>query len=159
MMIRMGRLTGLPVVLCGRSIAQVETPVLHPSGRMLRGLKVRRPLGGARWVDARDIDVLGEVSVIVRCKPQRPPTDTDFRLGTVKDSAGLLLGLVTDVIIDQETLRVHALEMVLGLTEAITEGRMLCRRFVTTSTGASAGEVLIPCGCWLEEPPQGGRRR
>lgn len=159
MMMRMGRLTGLPVIWDGHTIAQVEAPVLQTDGRQLRGLRVRRGFGGARWVDADDISVLGEVCVVVRRKPQRIPEDAAFRLGMVKDTAGLLLGQVTDAIIDQDSLRVHALEMVLGLTEAITEGRMLCRQFVTMPAGASMGEVLVPCGCILEEPPleMGGR--
>lgn len=149
-MIRLGSILGLPAALEGRMVGRVEQAVLTPDGHALRGLVVRHGLGGARWVDAEAIDVLGEVSVILGRKPQRLPADADFALTSVKDTGGLNLGRVTDAYVNPATLQVTALEVSLGLVEEITLGRMLARHFVVRPTPDEPGQVLIPCGCMLE---------
>lgn len=105
----MSSLTGLPVVLQGRCIGHVERPMLDERGRRLRGFTVRRGLRSARWMDRAGIVVLGEVSVVVDRVPVRIPRDADVRLSHVADSAGLRLGMVTDVWLQPGSLRVEAL--------------------------------------------------
>ena len=149
-MIRLGSVVGLPAALEGRMVGRVEQAVLTPDGHALRGLVLRHGLGGARWVDASAIDVLGEVSVILGRKPQRLPPDADFILTSVKDTGGLNLGRVTDAYVNPATMQVTALEVSLGLVEELTLGRMLARSFVVRPTPEEPGQVLIPCGCTLE---------
>lgn len=149
-MIRLGGVVGLPAALEGRMIGRVEQTVLSPDGRSLRGLVLRHGLSSARWAGAESIGVLGQVAVVLRDRPTRPPRHSDLLLTSVKDSAGLNLGRVTDVFIHPETLRVTALEVSLGLVEEVCLGRMLARRFVLRPTPEEPGQVLIPCGCVLE---------
>lgn len=147
-MTRLGSIVGLPAALNGRMVGRVEQTVLTPDGHALRGLVVRHGLGGARWVDAESIAVMGNVSVILKCKPTHLPRDADFTLSGVKDTGGLNLGRVTDAYVNPDTLQVTALEISLGLVEEITLGRMLVRQFVVCPD--EPGQVLIPCGCTLE---------
>lgn len=149
-MIRLGQVVGLPAALDGKMVGRVEQAVLTPDGHSLRGLVLRQGLGGARWVESGGIAVIGQVAVILQEKPGKPPKHADFLLTSVKDSAGLNLGRVTDVYIHPETLQVTALEISLGLVEELQLGRMLARRFVVHSTPEEPGQVLIPCGCVLE---------
>lgn len=149
-MIRLGSLVGLPAALDGRLVGLVEETVVTRDGTALRGLVVRHGFGGAKWVDAQDVLVLGDVSIILRRKPGRMPGDADFRLGSVKDSAGLNLGRVTDVYIHRGSFQVEAVEVSLGLKEEFTLGRMLARSFVVRGAGDEPGQVLIPCGAALE---------
>lgn len=149
-MIRLGTVTGLPVVLSGRMMGRVEQTVLTPDGHTLRGLVVRHGLGGAKWVDSGCIRVLGDVSVIISDKPGHLPKDADFTLSSVKDTGGLNLGRVTDVYLNPQTFQVTALEITLGLMEEWTCGRMLARDFVVRPAPQEPGQVLIPCGCALE---------
>lgn len=149
-MIRLGSVVGLPAALNGRMVGRVEQAVLTPDGRSLRGLVLRHGLGGARWAEAGSIGVLGQVAVVLLEKPGKPPRQADFLLTSVKDSAGLNLGRVTDVYINPETLQVTALEISLGLVEELRLGRMLVRRFAVCPTPEEPGQVLIPCGCVLE---------
>jgi len=148
--IRLGSIVGLPAALNGRMVGRVEQAVLTPDGHALRGLVIRHGLGGAKWLDAACIQVLGAVSVILDCKPCTLPRDADFALTSVKDTGGLNLGRVTDAYINPETLQVTALEISLGLVEEITLGRMLARQFVVRPVPGEPGQVLIPCGCTLE---------
>lgn len=146
----MGSLAGLPVILRGRVCACVELPVLEKDGRQLRGLVVRHGFGGAKWVDRKDISVVGSVSVIVREKPAKVPQGADFSLQSVHDASGLTLGRVSDAWLDENTLRVEALEILPGLIEAIVSGPLRCESFAVCPTPDEPGRVLIPGGLWLE---------
>ncbi|MGN0778275.1 MAG: PRC-barrel domain-containing protein [Aristaeellaceae bacterium] len=147
---RLGRVTGLPVICAGKVQGRVEQTVLCPDGRALRGVVVRRGFGGARWLGAEDILMLGEVSVIAGRQPGRMPRDAAFALGCVRDTAGLDLGRVTDVYLQPDTRRVIALEITLGPLEEIRAGRMLARDFTVHPAPGEPGQVLIPTGCALE---------
>lgn len=135
------RVLGLPAVLHGKSQGHVERAVLENDGHALRGLIVRRGFGGARWIDRDGIALLGDVSVILRKSPTRPPRKTDFRLRTVKDTRGLTLGCVTDVLLS-DTLCVSALEVALGPVDDFRSGRRRIRHF----TASPDGDVLVPEG-------------
>lgn len=145
--IRLGSVLGLPAVLDGTLLGRVERAVVTPDGRALRGLVIRRGLGGARWLDTARIAVLGEVSVIAGAPPVRPPRDADFSLRMVKDTGGMTLGWVTDVFLNPATLRLTALELTLGVTEELLGGRLIARSW---SVVPGSGQVLVPCGCALE---------
>ena len=138
------------MVCAGKLQGRVEQAVLNPEGRSLRGLVVRRGFGGARWLAAEDILVLGEVSVIALRRPGRIPRDAAFNLGCVRDTAGLDLGRVTDVYLQPDTRRVAALEITLGPLEELRCGRMLARDFAVHPAPGEPGQVLIPTGCALE---------
>ena len=152
-MIRLGSVTGLPVVLSGRMVGRVESSVLTTDGRSLRGIVLRHGLGGARWVDSADISVLGGVSVIIVKRPTHPPPDADFTLTSVKDTGGMHLGRVTDVYLNPATRRVTALEISLGPAESLRCGRLMARDDVVRPAPEEPGQVLIPCGCSLEKRP------
>lgn len=145
--IRLGHVLGLPVIREGRLLGHVERALLRRDGLALRGLTLRRGLGGARWTEAADIRVLGEVSVIVSATPGRIPRDAEFSLRLVKDSAGLTLGWVTDAFVHPVSCRITALEISLGPAEELRCGRMLTRSW---TVDPRSGQVLIPCGCVLE---------
>jgi len=147
---RLGQLLGLPVILQGRMIGRIERAVVSPEGDRLRGVMLRRGLGGAKWAAREDIEVLGEVSVILRRKPARVPRDADFALQGVRDTGGMALGWVTDAYLHTGNYRLTAIEISLGLMEELRGGRYLARRW---SVSSGTGEVMIPCGCALEKRP------
>ena len=149
--IRLNSVLGLPVILRGRMIGRVERAVITRDGRGLRGLMIRRGLGGAKWIGSDRIVVLGEVSVIVDGDPIRLPHDADFDLGMVKDTAGMTLGWVTDVLLNPATYRVTGLELTLGFMEELLGGRLIARSW-TVIPGTD--EVLVPCGYALETAKQ-----
>ena len=136
------RRLGLPAVLRGRSQGHVERAVLENDGHALRGLIVRRGFGGAKWVARDSIALLGDVSVILRACPTHLPRKTDFRLRTVKDTRGLTLGCVTDVLISADNLLVSELAVSLGLIDDFRDGRRRIRHF----SASPDGDVLVPEG-------------
>ena len=87
-MVRLGSVTGLPVVFAGRMLGRVEQSVLTPSGKSLRGMVIRKGMGGAKWLDNEQILVIGGVSVLARGPAAKLPKDADFSLTSVKDASG-----------------------------------------------------------------------
>lgn len=57
-MVRLGSVTGLPVVCGGRILGRVEQSILTPSGKSLRGMVIRKGMGGAKWLENDQIWLL-----------------------------------------------------------------------------------------------------
>lgn len=140
----MKRLEGMPVLAGERHAGSVMRGVLNPDGRALRGLVIRSPLVGARWLNREQILVLGKVSVIARGKPGKIPPDADYRLFRVSDANGERLGVVTDAIINEETMRVQALEISSGPIDDLITGRWYATAF-SVLPGKEWGHVTVFC--------------
>lgn len=152
--VRMARVLGLPVILGGRLVGHVERAVLDHEGRILRGLVIRRGLGSARWAARDNVGVLGDVSVILRRMPVRPPRDTESALPAVKDESGLTLGRVMDAWLSPETLAVTALEVTLGPWEDLKRGRLRIRDWAVQPGEDGAAQVLVKREEWEGEHEQ-----
>lgn len=122
--VRLQRIVGLPAILGEKQVGHVERAALEADGRRLRGLVIRRGMGSARWVDRKDVSVVGEVSVVLKSPPGRPPRDADTPPQRVTDESGLTLGRVTDAWLHPDTLEVTAIEVTLGPIEDLRRGRL-----------------------------------
>ena len=140
----MKRLIGLPVVFDGQQIGSVVRGVVSEDGKSLRGLVIRDGLHASRWIDAKHIEMLGRLSVISRKCPVRTPRFAAYRLFRVTDADGLRVGLVTDVLLDEESLRVKALEISSGPLDDLLEGRFFATAFSVNAVSGT-GHVTIPC--------------
>lgn len=139
----LNRLIGLSVVVGERQDGRVLRGVLSRDGRRLRGLVVRGGLRGARWVPGEEISLLGDVSVIAKSRPKRCPKDSGYRLFRVSDTLGARLGIVTDALIDENTLSVVALEVSSGPIDDLFDGRWYATSFAVTEAGRTTGHVTI----------------
>lgn len=137
------RMIGLPVVVDGHNAGCVMRGVLTEDGRSLRGIVMRGGLRGARWLPREQISLVGKISVIASGKPKRIPKSADYRLFRVTDSNGERLGIVTDALLNEETLRVAALEISAGPVDDLTVGRWYATAF-SVQPGGSTGHVTIP---------------
>ena len=137
------RLIGLTVVMDGRAAGHVAKGILSRDGKRLRGLVVRSGFQGARWLPGESIALIGQVSVIASGAPSRMPRDADFKLFAVSDSLGERLGVVTDALIDRETLSVKALEISSGPVDDLISGRWYATAYRVHARGG-AGHVTIP---------------
>ena len=138
-------MTGLPVILNGRSIGSVMRGVLTEDGRGLRGVVVRGGLRGAKWVPREQIALVGKISVIASGKAYRVPRDAGYRLFRVSDGEGMRLGVVTDALLNEETLRVTALEISDGPLDDLIEGRWYATAYHVQPRG-EYGHVTVPYG-------------
>ena len=134
---------GLPVMADGKAAGSVLRGVLAEDGKSLRGIVVRGGLRGPRWLPREQIELVGQVSVIASGKPGRLPPDADYRLFRVSDPDGTRLGVVTDALLDGETLRVAALEISGGPLDDLTDGRWYATAF-QVRPGNGGGHVTVP---------------
>ena len=88
--------------------------------------------------------MLGRLAVICRARPQRMPRSAAYRLFRVTDTDGGRIGVVTDVLLDEATLRVTALEISAGPLDDLIDGRWYATAFDVKAVGAT-GHVTIPC--------------
>ena len=149
------RMIGLPVILNGRTAGSVLRGVLTADGRALRGIVLRGALRGARWLPREQIRLVGRVSVIAQGKARRVPREADYRLFRVTDPDGTRLGVVTDALLNEETLRVSALEISGGPLDDLLDGRWYATSF-HVQPGASLGHVTVPERRMDETAERGG---
>ena len=137
------KMIGLPVIREGKTIGAVMRGVLSQDGRRLRGIVMRGGLMGARWLPRERIALVGRVSVIAEGKPERVPKDAVYRLFRVTDPEGARLGVVTDALLHEDTLRVAALEISAGPLDDLIVGRFYATAFTVRPAGET-GHVTIP---------------
>lgn len=140
---RLMRVLGLPAILGERRMGHVERAALDLKGRKLRGMVIRRGLGGARWVGREDVQVLGDVSLVLQRTPGRLPRDLEAAPGRVSDESGLTLGRVTDAWLRPDTMEVTALEVTLGPLEDLRRGRLRVRDWGVQPGPDGEMQVLI----------------
>ena len=137
------KMIGLPVIVNGKQRGSVMRGVLAQDGKTLRGLVVRGGLRGARWLPRDQIALVGNVSVIARGKAGRIPKDASYHLFRVTDPDGTRLGVVTDALINEETLRVSALEISGGPLDDLIDGRWYATAYHVQPMG-DVGHVTVP---------------
>lgn len=134
-------LQGLPVVCAGKRVGRVAQAALSDDLRRMDGLWVDAGLGGARFVPAEEIEVLGGVSVTVdapgrREKPRRQPL---FRRAVTTD--GARLGAVVGARVDTATFQVTSLTVSTGYWDDLLSGRLDVRHFAVTERGEVVADL------------------
>lgn len=114
MLTSLNRMIGLPAVLDGKSCGSVERAVMDARMRRLRGVVIRRGLGGARWAGASALELIGHSCVLLRQPPSRPPKLKDDGGAMAYSTGGDPIGEVTDALLRGDTLRLVALEVSAG---------------------------------------------
>ncbi|MBR6187158.1 MAG: hypothetical protein IKQ41_12970 [Clostridia bacterium] len=133
---------GMPVVIDGKNAGRVVRGVLTEDGRALRGVVIRGGLKMPRWIRRDQISLVGQLSLLADGKPSRVPRDAEYRLFRVSDAEGARLGVVTDALLHEETLRVAALEISFGPVDDLTDGRWYATVFHVQPRGAT-GHVTV----------------
>lgn len=136
------KLDGMPVMQGSSMIGHVIRGVLSRDGRHLAGLLVKGRLGSTRWLARNEILLIGRVAVIARSEPGKVPEEAHYRLYRVSGADGERIGIVTDAIIYEETLRVAALEISQGPVDDLVLGRWYATAF-SVLPGKHTGHVTI----------------
>ncbi|MBQ4075031.1 MAG: hypothetical protein IJD39_07510 [Clostridia bacterium] len=134
---------GMPVMMDGKMAGSVLRGVLTEDGRALRGIVMRGGIKGARWLPREQIALIGDLSIIGRGATSRVPRDAQYRLFRVSDPEGARLGVVTDALLNEETMHVTALEISGGPLDDLTEGRWYATAFTVRPSG-EMGHVTVP---------------
>lgn len=137
-------LTGLPVVCHGRRVGRMLQAALSDDLKALQGIWVSAGPGGARWIPAEALQMLGRVAILADEpgeKGRAAPCPL-FRRATATD--GTRLGAVTGAEIDEISFAVTALELSRGFWDDLGRGRQRVRAY---TVNRETGEVLVdPAG-------------
>ena len=128
-------LIGLPVILESHELGRVSAVEPDEALRALRGIYFSCGLAGTRFVDRSELDVIGDVAVLVHGtgKRSQPPAPPLPRRALSPD--GDRLGAVTDAMIDEETMTIPQLELSGGYFDDLTRGRARVGAFSVTKDG------------------------
>ena len=137
------KMIGLPVVINGKQRGSVLRGVVSEDGKTVRGLVIRGGLRGTRWLPREQIVLVGKVSVIARGKAGRVPKYAGYHLFRVTDPEGTRVGIVTDALFNEETLRVSALEISGGPLDDLIDGRWYATAYHVQPMG-DVGHVTVP---------------
>ena len=134
-------LQGLPVVCAGKRVGRVAQAALSDDLKRMDGLWVDAGLGGARFVPAEEIEVLGDVSVTVDAPGKREKLKKRplFRRAVTTD--GARLGAVVGAKVDTATFLVTSLIVSTGYWDDLIRGRLDVRRFAATQDGEVVADL------------------
>lgn len=130
-------MAGQPVILEGRRIGRVLQVELSEDLTAMTGLWADCGLKGTRYMTGEQIQLLGDVAVIVKemGKRRRLGEQTLFRRAVASD--GSRLGAILDALIDEQTHKVDALLLSEGFLSDLTKGRRAVRQYmVQPGTGS-----------------------
>ena len=134
-------LSGLPVICAGKRVGRVAQAALSDDLKRMDGLWVDAGLGGARFVPAEEIEVLGDVSVTVDAPGKREALKKTPLFRRVVTTDGARLGAVVDAKVDCATFQVVSLTVSAGYWDDLFFGRLDIRRFAATEDGEVVADL------------------
>ena len=134
-------LHGLPVVCAGKRVGRVAQAALSDDLRRMDGLWVDAGLGGARFVPAEEIEVLGDVSVTVDAPGKREALKKTPLFRRVVTTDGARLGAVVGAKVDCATFQVTSLTVSTGYWDDLLHGRLDVRHFAATEDGEVVADL------------------
>ncbi|MBQ3078786.1 MAG: hypothetical protein IJC48_02135 [Clostridia bacterium] len=124
----------------GRRLGRVLKLSFDEALSGLDGIWIAGRLGKTMFCPAEDVEMLGDVAVIVGKISRRKPQGEPFRMRKALDASGALIGAIVGAYVSEETLIVEELEMSLGFWEDVAGGRKSIRHFSVRTPG---GDVVV----------------
>ena len=150
MLTSLNQMTGLPVIWRERQMGYVERAVVDLGSMCLDGVVVRRGIGSARWAPKADIVLVGKNSVILSQPPVRMPNLQHTDIRRALSVSGGSAGMVSDVILSGDSLRVEALEISQGPIYRLL-GRCAYAPCCRLNGSSETGEVVVsPLLSWTQ---------
>ncbi len=128
-------LLGMPVIRNGEKLGRVSYVLTDKALHSLSGLYLYCGLSGARFIDGSQIDLIGDVAVLSRDGGRRCAPNDRPLLRRALSTDGRHIGAITDALIDEQTLRIEALELSRGYLDDLFKGRMCIRQFNVQKNG------------------------
>lgn len=125
----------MPVVRTdsGRRIGRMARACVNDELTALCGVWVANGWQRARYCPAAQIRFIGDVSILIDGELPRTRQKTvcgsPLTLRRARNAAGEMVGAITGVYVDEETLAIVAVELTRGFWEDLKSGRQLVRRF------------------------------
>lgn len=141
-MVRLSALRNYPVVCENKPLGLLQGISLDEQQRRIEALIVSCGFRGKRIVLPEDVRAIADGFILAQ-KAQKYKRSLEKPLCTfVRDTTGLLAGRITDYAIDEEALRVAAIELSPGYLPGERQKRLWM--YAYAHNGADASEVTVP---------------
>lgn len=131
---------GMPAILEGKRLGRVIDVGLCEELRAMTGVYINRGLKGVWFIPEGQVNLLGEVAVLLSGAGQRAGGTRSRLLRRAFSLDGQPLGAICGALLDEETRRVRALELSGGYLDDLLYGRQWVRHY---SVNRESGEVLV----------------
>ncbi len=128
-------LLGMPVVRNGERLGRVSFVLPDDKLQSISGLYLYCGLTGSRFIDCTQIDLIGDIAVLSHDSGKKVSLNARPLLRRALSPDGQRLGAITDVLIDEETLLIEALELSQGYLVDLIRGRRHIRQFNVQKNG------------------------
>lgn len=128
-------LLGMPVVQGGRRLGRVAYVLPDESLHQVLGLYMHCGLTGSRFIERAQLDLLGDVAVLAHDAGRRMQLNQRPLLRRALSPDGQRIGAITDTLIDENTLRIEALELSHGYLDDLALGRTHIRQYSICKNG------------------------
>ena len=125
----------MPVILDGEKLGRVSYVLTDEPLRAVDGLFLYCGIAGSRFIKCSQLDLIGEVAVLANSRGKRMQANRQPLLRRAYSPDGQCIGAITDALIDEQTLRIEALELSRGYLDDLTDGRTRIRQFTVQSNG------------------------
>ena len=125
----------MPVVCAGKKLGRISCVLPDSRLESVSGVFLHCGLAGSRFIGCAELDMIGDVAVLAHSAGIRRPTPERPFLRRAYSPDGRRIGAITDAVIDEETLRIEALEFSRGYLDDLTGGRLHIRQFRVRQNG------------------------
>jgi len=151
-LIRVSRLLNRPVICANKQAGFLQSVILDEAQRQIESLIIVCGLRGKSVVPARAISAISEEFILAAHIQKYTRGDERRSPCFIRDTSGLLVGRVSDYALNEETLKISAIEMIRGYLPA--ERRMRIWLFSYTVSETRLGELVVPLIQGLESMNQ-----
>ena len=133
-------LVGMPVICNGRKLGRVVQAEISEDLTRMTGLFIDAGFRGTRFIPADDVNMLGEVAILVESSGHRSERKDCGYPRRALDLNGRRLGAICGADVNETSLNIESLELSLGWLEDVLAGRKRVTQFSVSQPG---GEVVI----------------
>lgn len=148
MLTTLNRTAGMPVILRDTCVGYVERAVPDRFYHRLEGVVVRKGIGLARWLPRADIRLIGRECVLAAKSPQRMPELEERHGVQVFLLTGQWTGMVSDAVLEGDSLGLLALEVSKGPLYSLLGSR--CYASSYRFAGHNGGAVVQHLLSWTQ---------
>lgn len=135
------QLIGLPVIFEGKKLGRVVQAAVSENLQRMRGLWVDTGVFGTRYIPSENIEVIGDVSVVVDAPGKRKRMRERPIFLRAVSTDGERLGAIVGGYVDELSFLIVALELSSGYPDDFMRGRRKIREFCADRR---RGEVVVP---------------
>ena len=150
MLTTLNRVVGMPVVLRDACIGYVERALADEDYRWLQGLVIRRGIGLAHWLPRESILLIGQECVLAGQAAKRMPSLQERQPVQAFLATGQWVGLVSDAVLQGDTMQLKALEISKGPLYSLFGSRDYARQYHIAREASTGRAVVQRLTTWTQ---------